>query len=272
MGSLGLMRGTNLLSSELDFRTSSGASTSTQFDEDFAPAIFAGACYVKGLYITSWDTSIADGNIKIQDGSSTTPGSNTDIMNCDLSTATSPASLAKSFPFPGGLKIETGLHIAASADFGANSNVKVRVLYEPVGGAGAAASVNLASHMHSNTIISAEMAFADGAAASPSFDEAYSVLISDSPVLLHSLTITEWTGVNIVTDVGLRVQNGTSTTIASNTDLIELSLTTGTSGEDMTKSWAFPGGIYFALGLHIGSSADLGNDDIIKFRAHYEPV
>ena len=269
---LGMMRGTNLLSSEIDFRTSSGASTSVQFDEDFAPSLFDGAAYVKGLYITSWETTITDGGIKIQDGSSTAQASNTDIIICDISTASSPANIAKQFTFSGGLQIATGLHIAATADFGANSNVKVRVLYEPVGGAGAAASINLASHGQANMLVSAEMSFTDGAAGSSQFDEAFSVKIDDNPTLLHGLIITEWTGVNIATDVNLKIQNGSSTTVASNTDLINLSITTGTVGENMQKNWDFPGGIYFDAGLHIASSADLGGDNIVKFRAIYERV
>lgn len=270
MGSLGLMRGTNLLSSEIAF--TDGASTSVQFDETYAPEIFSGACYLKGLYVTSWTTAIADGGINIQNGTSTTESSNTDIITLDLSTATSPGSLAKSFSFSGGLKITDGLHISATADLGGASIVKVRVLYEPVGGAGAAASVNLAAHQHSDMLVSGVKTFTDGASTTAQYDEAYSVAINDSPTLLHSLVITEWTGVNIVTDVGLRIQNGTSTTIASNTDLIELSVTTGTTGEDMTKSWDFPGGIYLSKGLHIGASADLGGNDCVKFQAVYEAV
>ena len=272
--------GFNLLSSELRF--TDGASTSLHFDETYAPVIYAGAALVKGLYVTEWTGAEVDGGINIQDGSSTTESSNTDYVVLDFSTgdigtpANCSMNLQKAFSFSGGLPMATGLHISTTADLGANDVLKVRVLYEPIGAAGAAAGANRAAHQNPIIQRSEEIAFTDGASTTVQFDEAYSVVITDNPALLHSLVITEWTGAEI--NGGIRVQNGTATVIADNTDVINLDLSTGDVGTpandsmNITKSWDFPGGIYFDSGLHIGTTADLGSNNVIKFRAIYERV
>lgn len=271
MGKLGMMRGTNLLSSEIDFRTSGGAGTSVQFDEAYAPELFAGACYVKGLYITEWTAAKLDGGIKIQNGTSTTQSSNTDIITLDLSNATSPGNMAKSFTFSGGLQISDGLHIAATADYGASSIVKVRVLYEPIGGAGAAGKTNLAAHSQPNMQVSSEISHVDSASGTAQFADDYSVKIVDDPCFLHTLIITEWAAA-AQTDGGIDIQNGISTTIGSNSTLIRLDLSNKSTTEDMAKCFDFPGGIYCDKGLHISASADLYADNGIKFQAIYEVI
>lgn len=280
MSKLGKMRGLNQLSAEISFDDS--ASTTAQFDETYAPVIFAGAAYVKGLYITEWTGAEVNGGINIQDGTSTTESSNTDVIIADLSTgiigtpANCSMNLQKAFTWSGGVQIANGLHISTTADLGVSNVLKVRVLFEPVGGAGGAALVNLAKSSQPDILISPEKAYADDAASSVEFDEAYSNVISSVPTLLHSITITEWSGAEM--DGGLRVQDGTSTVIANNTDLINLDLSTGDIGTpandsmNITKSWDFPGGIYCGSGLAIGTTADLGSDDVIKIQVSYEII
>lgn len=267
MSKLGMMRGLNQLSDEISF--TDGASTSAQFDETYAPVIFAGAAYVKGLYVTEWTAATVDGGINIQDGTSTTESSNTDVIVCDLSIEATPGTMSKAFSFSGGLQIASGLHISTTADLGNDNVIKVRVLYEPVGGAGGAALVNLAKSGQPDMLVSSVISFTDGASTTAQFDEAYSNVISSVPTLLHSLVITEWTATDV--DGGIRVQDGTSTTIADNTDLINLDLSSA-NGENIEKSWDFPGGIYCGSGLAIGTTADLGSSNVIKFQAVYEVI